>query len=156
MEDKKTGNKKLIVIIGIIAVLVCIVVVGIGFNHVFKEVSFSENEELYFKMFVDTFDEGGYEFYSLDAYYLMDTGMIYYNGKYKAYIEIEDKWYDVDEVVYGNKGIIYSKYCRSWDQLYGFEGIDEDFERAKEEGMHKEYTKEEIEELLKEAYEAKK
>lgn len=106
-------------------------------------------------MFANTYDEGEYEFYSLDAYYLLDTGLIFYNAKYKAYIELEDKWVDVDEVVYGRKDKFENKYCRSWDDLNGFEGIDKEFERTVKEGRHKEYTQEEIKELLEEAYKNK-
>lgn len=154
MEVKNTSKKKLI-IIGIIAVLVCNVIGGIIINLVFGKAAFSKNEKLYFEMFANTFDEGEYEFYSLDAYYLMDTGLIFYNGKYKAYIELEDKWVDVDEVVYGRKGKFDNKYCRSWDDLYGYEDIDKEFERTMKEGIHKEYTQEEIKELLEEAYKNK-
>ena len=156
MEDKKTGKKALIVIVGIIAFLVCINVCGMVIMHIYKEKAFDANEELYFKMFANTYDEGEYEFYSLDAYYLIDTGLVFYNGKFKAYIELEDKWVDVDQVVYGTRGNVENMYCRSWEDLYEFEEIDKEFQRTIEDGMHKEYTKEEIEELLKEAYEAKK
>ena len=154
MEDKNTSKKKLI-IIGIIAVLACNIIGGIIINFFMGKSAFSKNEKLYFEMFANTYDEGEYEFYSLDAYYLLDTGLIFYNAKYKAYIELEDKWVDVDEVVYGRKDKFENKYCRSWDDLNGFEGIDKEFERTVKEGRHKEYTQEEIEELLEEAYKNK-
>lgn len=152
--ERKNASKKKLVIIRVIVAIVCIILGGIVFNSLYKKTIFAKNEELYFRMFANAFDEGEYEFYSLDAYYFIDTGMIYYNGKYKAYIE--DKWEDIDEVVYGRKGNVHNMYCRSWDELYGFEEIDKEFERAKEEGMHKEYTQEEIKELLDKAYKNKK
>ena len=154
MEGKKKSKKKWI-IIGIIAVLAFNVIGGIIINYIYGKAAFSKNEKLFFQMFANTYDEGEYEFYSLDAYYLMDTGYVFYNAKYKAYIELEDKWVDVDEVVYGRKGKFDNKYCRSWDDLNGFEDIDKEFERTVKEGRHKEYTQEEIEKLLNEAYEAK-
>ena len=49
---------------------------------------FEDNAKLYFKMFVDTYEEDEYEFYSLDAYYFMDIGMYFYNAKFKAYNEL--------------------------------------------------------------------
>lgn len=88
---------------------------------------FEDNAKLYFKMFADTYEEDEYEFYSLDAYYFMDTGMYYVNGKYKAYSELEDEWIDIDQVVYGAKGKVNNMYCRSWDDLNGFEDIDKEF-----------------------------
>ena len=39
--------------------------------------------------------------------------------------------------------------------MNGFEGIDKEFERTVKEGRHKEYTQEEIKELLEEAYKNK-
>ena len=67
MEVKNTSKKKLI-IIGIIAVLALNVIGGLIINYVYGKAAFSKNEKLFFQMFENTYDEGEYEFYSLDAY----------------------------------------------------------------------------------------
>lgn len=117
------------------------------------KISFEANESEFFKQFADLYKtDEEYEFYSLDAYYLEDIDEVYFNAKYKAYSPAEDKWYDIDEVMYGSLGHFENSYCLSWDQLYGFDSVDKDFKRAQKEGIHKSYSKEEIERLLEEAY----
>lgn len=144
-------NKKIcIVILGILCISLSVAICY--FVRDKKKVTFEDNGKLYFKLFANTFDEDEYEFHSLDAYYLEDTQTYYYNGKYKAYIVLEGKWCEIDEVNYGRYKVFDNMYCRSWDELYGYEDVDKEFERAMREGIHKSYTKEEIEKLLEEAY----
>lgn len=158
MEHGRINKKKLFTLIAIFMVLLIIggIIFYILHNKNKEEVSFEENDKLYFAKFAELYEQDEYEFYSLDAYYLEDTQMYYYNAKYKAYISIEDAWYDIDQIYYGAKQKFYNMYCRSWDQLYGFEEVDKEFERAKKEGIHNTYTKEEINKLLEEAYKENK
>ena len=118
-----------------------------------KEVTFENEEKEFFKQFVDTYEsEEEYEFYSLDAYYLEDIDKVFFNAKYKGYSPADDTWYEIDEVMYGSIGHLENSYCLSWDDLYGFESVNEDFQRAKVEGTHKAYSENEIKELFEEAY----
>ena len=143
----------------IISVLV-VIVLSIGgviwyFMQDKENVSFDSNDKLFFSIFADMYEPGEYEFYSLDAYYLKDTQMYYYNAKFKGYTAIDDTWSDIEQVCYGRIDKFNNMYCRSWDELYGFEETDKEFERAQIEGVHKTYTKQEIEDFLKEAYKNK-
>ena len=65
---------------------------------------------------------------------------------------MEDNRVDIDSVVFGTKGKFEDMYCRTLDGLVGFEDVEKEFERAIKEGAHKEYTQEEIKELLEEAF----
>lgn len=153
MENTSTNKKKLY--IGIALFMVILIIGGSVFLFLHKQVSFEENDKLYFKMFANTYEQDEYEFYSLDAYYLEDTQMYYYNAKFKGYSSIDDTWYDVDEVAYGRIQKFFNSYCLSWDELYGFEEENKEFERAQKEGIHKTYTKDEIKEFLDKAYKEK-
>lgn len=153
MEHRNTRRKKIYVAIAFLIIL--LIVSGVARYLVQKKierVSFDENAKLYFYIFADTYNQNEYEFYSLDAYYLEDSNMYFYNGKFKGYTSIDDTWSDIDQVCYGENKYFDNMYCRSWDELYGFEDVDKEFERAMREGIHKSYTKEEIEKLLEEAY----
>ena len=152
MEHGYTRNKKKCLIIVIFIMI--LIVVGIVWHIMQKEenVSFEDNGKMYFNIFADTYKQNEYEFYSLDAYYLEDSNMYFYNGKFKGYTSFDNTWSDIDQVCYGKNKYFDNMYCRSWDELYGFEDVDKEFERAMREGVHKSYTKEEIEKLLEEAY----
>ena len=142
MEQGNFKKRKICIISLVVVLVLC--VSGVVW-YLIQRVSFDENDKLYFKMFANTYEQDEYEFYSLDAYYLRDTETYYYNAKFKGYTESDDTWSDIDEVCYGRIGKFYNTYCRSWDDLYGFEEVDKEFERAKAEGVHKTYTTQEIE-----------
>lgn len=155
MESGHIKSKKIVIII--IALIAIISIGGIVFfilNND-KEVSFDSNDKEYFKMYVNLFEPGEYEVHSLDAYYLEDTKTFYYNGKYTCYSSTDDTWYDVDEVSYGSIGHFENSYCLSWDSLYGYDEVDDEYKRALKEGVHKTYTQKEIQDLLDTAYKEK-
>lgn len=149
MEHGRINKKRLIVFIIVLFAILISVVVYRTLNKK-EEVSFDENDKLFFDMFVNQFEPEEYEFYSLDAYYLEDTREYYYNAKYKCYSSIDDKWYEIDEVTYGALNKFYNSYCLSWDDLNGFEEVDKEFQRAKKEGVHKSYSSKDIEKLIEE------
>ncbi len=152
MASGRTKSKKMYVVFGIVAALIVAAVVILAVLFRKDPVSFEENDKLYFKMFANLWEEDQYEFESLDAYYLSDTGKYYYNAKYSAYIELEEAWSSIDEVRYGGYAKFYNCFCLSWDSLYGFEAENEEFKRAQLEGVHKTYTQSEIEALLATAF----
>lgn len=147
---EKGRIKRIIICIVAILIVFAFVVVYKIFNR--EEISFSENDKLFFDMFVNQFEQDEYEFYSLDAYYLEDEKEFYYNAKYKCYSSVDDTWYEIDEVTYGSLNKFYNSYCLSWDDLQDFEEVNKEFQRARKEGIHKTYTSDEIEEFLKEAH----
>lgn len=154
MEKGNIKSKRLVPIVIILVVVIVIGgIVAVILNN--NKVSFALNDEAYFKMYVNLFDEGECKFHSLDAYYLEDTKTFYYNGKYTSYSSSDDKWYNVDEVSYGSVGHFENSYCLSWDKLYGYEEADSEYKRALKEGVHKTYTQQEIQELLDTAYKEK-
>ena len=63
------------------------------------------------------------------------------------------KWEDIDEVMYGPYGKIHNMYCLSWDDLSGFEDINEEYKETKKNGVHKTYTVDDVEKLIDEAFE---
>lgn len=120
-----------------------------------KNIPFAQVEEQYFHNFNVTFpNPEKYSFESFDAYCMEDKklkGVLHYfiHAKYRAYIDILREWDDIDEVSYGDNGEIENTYCLSWDSIEGFEDVNEEFNKALKEGIHKTYTTEEIENLIK-------
>ncbi len=155
MEHGITRRKKKYVVIAFLSILLIVIGVAGYYMQKVEKISFEDNGKMYFKIFADTYNQNEYEFYSLDAYYLEDSNMYFYNGKFKGYTSFDDTWSDIDQVCYGKNKYFDNMYCRSWDELYGYEDVDKEFERAMREGIHKSYTKEEIEKLLEEAYNSK-
>lgn len=92
------------------------------------------------------------EIHSVDGYSIENHSKPYtnyfINVKYRAYLDFEDKWYEIDEVFYGKEGHVEGSYCLNWDSIEGFEAEHEEFKRAVKYGFHKEYTSEEIRQLL--------
>lgn len=157
MVNGHIKRKKIIIVLTIIILMTLCVVFGVYlFLKRDGEVSFEMNDKEYFRQFVYLYETNEeYEFYSLDAYYLKDTRTYYYNGKFKIYLQMDDAWYDIDEVKYGSIGHFENSYCLSWDGLHGFENVDKEFKRAQKEGVHKTYTQEEISKFLEEAFKEK-
>ena len=104
MENGHIKSKKIVIIVVILIVMISIWGIVLLILNNDKEVSFDSNDEAYFKMYVNLFEPGEYEFHSLDAYYLEDTKTFYYNGKYTSYSSSDNRWYDIDEVSYGSFG----------------------------------------------------
>lgn len=100
-------------------------------------------------------DSDHYEIKSLDVYYLKDTGMYYYNVKYRTCIESYEDWNDFDAVFYGTYGLIENVYYLSWDQLYEFEEVNEEFKEAQKSGIHKEYDPDDVIKMIEEALKEK-
>jgi len=99
-----------------------------------------------------TFQKSEYcEIHSVDGYCIENKNKPYsncfINVKYRAYLDFEDKWYEIDEVYYGKEGHVEGFYCLNWDSIEGFETEHEEFERAVKDGYHKEFTSEEIRQL---------
>ncbi len=72
----------------------------------------------------------------------------YAHAKYAGLIESNEEWAEIDEVYFGDDGLLYSFYCLHWDSIEGFEDVNAQYERAIKEGVKKVYTPEEIEALL--------
>ncbi len=142
-------KKKVVVGIAILVILITGVIIAIQIKS-----PFSEYEDGFFLGMAKTNDAEDIEVLTLDAYYLETEDKVFYNIKYRMYFEADRTWYEVDQVKYGVNGEWINAYCLSWDQLYGYEDVNAVFERAKKEGVHKTYTKEEIEKRLAEAYDA--
>ncbi len=116
--------------------------------------SFDETANDYFYRFNYAFpDSDKYMFHSLEAYYIEDDdlpGIVHYffHAKYTAYIELLEKWSDIEEVAYGHNGKLENSFCLSWDNLDGFEDAVAQFNRAVKDGVKKTYTMQEIQKLI--------
>jgi len=162
-SEKPKGNKKKLfsgkckILILAFALIVSGVVLYfvLSKNKDKKEYSFTEIENQFFYMFNVTFPKPeNYEFYSVEAYCIDDdniSGMVHYfvHAKYKAFIDIENKWAEIDEVAFGDNGRLENSYCLSWPSIDGFESENELFQRAVREGTKKSYSAQEIQELLR-------
>ena len=151
MENGPAKKRIWIIIIAAVLLITAAVAYIYTRNSGSEEVSFSENERVFFQMFGREFsDSSEYRIKSLDAYYYDDgekegfpssypTGTYFFRVVYSFYFDVEDEWYDVDEVKYGSYGKIDNMYCLSWDSLSGFEEVNRKFQLAVEEGTHKSY-----------------
>ena len=119
-----------------------------------KEYLFDEVADNYAFIFNRIFyNPEGYKFHSLDIYCLEDDdlpGIVHYfvHAKYRAYIEIDEEWAEIDEVYYGDNGMLESFYCLSWDTIEGFEEVNEQFNIAVKEGHKKTYSIQEIQDII--------
>lgn len=121
------------------------------------EVDFSTNEAKFFYIFGKDYVPNEYTIKSLDAYYLDEgdstpagdnTGTYFFHIVYRFYFEHDEKWYDIDEVDYGPYGYIENCYCLSWDDIEGFEEINEKFQQAVKNGVHKSYDVSKFQEYI--------
>ena len=145
---KEPVSRKKVLIIGVLfcaIVLGAIVGVVIVMNKGVAEADFSKSEEAFFQFWSRSHTVPEYyEIKSLDIYYYCEDvpgalGTYYFHVIFSEYLDFEDEWYDVDEVLYGPIGKISSFYCLSWDSLAGFEEVNRKFQLAVEEGTHKSY-----------------
>ena len=148
-KKKATNRNKVIILTTVVCVAVLFGVVGLR-NHR-PQYSFDMIADKFFAFFTSVFpDEQSYTFQSMDGYCIEDEmGKVtfYLNAKYEAYYEDDDEWVKIDEVYYGDEN--YSNtYCLSWDDLNGFEEVNEDFKVAVKDGYHKEFVMEEIQDLI--------
>ncbi len=147
---KKATNRNIVIILTSVVCVAVLLGVIVLRNHR-PQYSFDMIADKFFAFLTSVFpDERSYIFQRLDGYCMEDEmGEVtfYLNAKYEAYYEDDDEWVKIDEVYYGDKN--YSNtYCLSWDDLNGFEEVNEDFKEAVKEGYHKEFTMEEIQNLI--------
>ena len=155
-NEKSNSKKKYIGIVGALAAV--LILAGLLIYFVRKpdkmKYSFDKIEEQYFYNFNVAFPNAdNYSFESVDAYCIEDEeqkNVIHYyiHAKYKAYIDILEKWDNIDEVSYGTNEKLENSYSLSWDSIKGFEDVNENFKKAVKEGVHKSYTAKEIETLI--------
>lgn len=154
----KTNKKKILEILENVLIFVAVVlIVGnkISEYKSKKEVKFDENAKYYFDIFIDRYEQDEYEIYSFDAYYLEDVKEWYFHVRYTYYSSEGNEWCKIDEVAHFTPGInieckavIVDEYEEVNNELTNVQG----FQRAKKAGKHKSYTDEDIEKLLKDAY----
>ena len=155
----KRKKRNILISLIIILIVACIFVFFL-FHEREKKYSFDEIEKDWFTRFNFTYPNSDeYEINSLDVYCIEDDNLpqvvnYYVHAKFKAYNNFPEfdmvGWDEIDEVSYGRNGHIEVSYCLSWDNINGFESINEDFNKAIKEGYHKSYTQEEIEKLIEE------
>lgn len=153
------GNIKRKKVFITLIIVLCLVVVGaIAVYSLTKddEVSFEANDDRFFRSVLALLEPSDIEIKSVDAYFLKDKddpsgGLYYYNFKYN--LLVIDEWCEIDEVIYGPYANVQGTFCLNWDNLEDFEGEINQFEKAKNEGIHNTYTDEEIEKLMEEAFE---
>lgn len=115
---------------------------------------FETVEKQYFRLFNKTFsDPEGYEFHSLEVYSMKDENIphrwhYFFHAKYRAFIEIDQEWSEIEEVTFGDSSGLEYFYCLTWDSIEGYEQVNDEFNQAVKEWKKKTYTMEEIRTLL--------
>ena len=153
LRRRKMERKKYLIIAVVVTIATAIAVIATLKLFKSDEIKYEESDKAFARTFTGICEPGKYEIKSLDVYYSEDTGTYYYNIKYKLYVDLNKKWEDIDEVMYGPYGKIHNMYCLSWDDLSGFEDINEEYKETKKNGVHKTYTVDDVEKLIDEAFE---
>ena len=155
MEGGPISRKKIVIIaVCCVLILVAAVAAVIYANKGIDEVSFDANEEAFFTVFTYGHEPEDFKIESVDAYYYKKSsnaiGKYYFHAVYTIYFEPDEEWFDIDEITYGGYGQTENTFCLNWDDIEGFESQYEDYKEAVEKGVHKSYTKEEIDSLVEE------
>lgn len=147
-------KKKIIIVASLFCLMIGAVIIFVCLKKD-DTITFDESEKAFFQMFSRMYtNPDNYKITSLDAYYYAgekdSDGMYYFHFVYSAYSEIEESWMDIDEVDYGPIGIIYNVYSLSWGNLEGtgFEKVNEEFQQAVKNGVHKSYDVSKFQEYL--------
>lgn len=158
MEKTNKKRNRIILITILVLCLVVVGVIAVYFLTKDDEVSFEANDKRFFRNMADLCEPSDIQIKSVDAYFLKDKdhplgGLYYYNFKYN--LLVMDEWCEIDEVIYGPYANINGTFCFNWDdsELEHCQDEIKEFEKAKKEGIHNTYTDEEIEKLMKEAFE---
>lgn len=128
-----------------------LIAASVFINNREKKYPFDQVAENWAFLFNRIWDQ--YEMHSLEVYFMKDDilpGVVncYAHAKYAGFVETDEDWAEIDEVYFGDDGLLYSFYCLSWDSIEEFEDVNAEYERAVKEGVKKVYTPEEIEALL--------
>ena len=159
-EQQKKGRSVILKLSALFVFATLAVALIIVYRKKNVRYSFSEIEKNWALDFNFTYpDPAEYEIHSLDIYCVKDdnlpkTFQYYVRTKYKSYNDFPEfgiiGWGEVDKVSFGTNGRIEGSYCLSWDNIDGFESVNEEFNKAVKEGHHKSYTQEEIRKLIEE------
>lgn len=152
MEHGNRTKKEIFVILLVIGIILILTIAVIIRKTTSDGVSFDDNEKAFFQYF-SYFNSNSeeYKVKNLDAYYYDNgtpLGIYFFRVQYSCCYEEENKWYDIDEVIYGSKGKIENSYCLSWDSLNGFEEKNKEFQQAVKNGVHKSYDVSKFQEYL--------